>query len=362
MRYFIASCLGSPDERSDIRVVLSRIPLALMRVMALCLALVHVPARAQDAIPVRIGWQPTTTVEAQIAHVMQRTDILERNGLKGQFTMFSFGPAVNEALVSGAVDIGFIGDMPSVSLAAVNAPISVIGRQSVFRGAILASAKSDIKQLSDLKGKKLHGPVGSSIYLAALAMLERANLKPGSDVEITNMGFADLSDAIRAGKIEAAFVWDPWVENFVEKGLARVLAEDTGLTMVIPVQDGFKKAHPAAIERFLRAHKEALLYAATHRDQANAWFQEPEVARQLSRHVVEKTTAYDPQWSARSLSDIRVSFSDGELERYLGLAKRAGELKIYPAPPSLQQKLDLGAAKKVDGDTWSFDPQAVKVK
>ena len=87
-------------------------------------------ARAQDPILVRIGWQPTTTVEAQIAHVLQRTDILERNGFKGQFTMFSFGPAVNEALVSGALDIGFIGDMPSVSLAAVNARTTVIGRQS----------------------------------------------------------------------------------------------------------------------------------------------------------------------------------------------------------------------------------------
>jgi ABC-type nitrate/sulfonate/bicarbonate transport system substrate-binding protein len=331
--------------------------------LALALALVHASvARAQDTISMRIGWQPTTTVEAQIAHVLQKTDILERNSLKGQFTMFSFGPAVNEALVSGALDVGFIGDMPSVSLAAVNAPISVIGRQSVFRGAIVASTKSDIKQLADLKGKKLHGPVGSSIYLAALAMLEKANLKPGGDVEITNMGFADLSDAIRAGKIEAAFVWDPWVENFVEKGLAHVVAEDTGLTMVIPMQNEFKKAHPAAAERFLRAHKEALLYAAAHREQANAWFSEPEVARQLSRAVVEKTTAYDPQWSAKSLSDIRVSFSDAELARYLGLAKRAGELKIYPVAPQLEHKLDLAAAKKVDAETWNFDPNAVKVK
>jgi sulfonate transport system substrate-binding protein len=337
--------------------------LAYVLLVAVCIALIHAPvARAQQGVPVRIGWQPTTTVEAQIAHVLQKTDILERNGFNGQFIMFSFGPAVNEALVSGALDIGFIGDMPSVSLAAVNAPISIIGRQSVFRGAIVASTKSDIKQLSDLKGKKLHGPVGSSIYLAALAMLEKASLNPGSDVEITNMGFADLSDAIRAGKIDAAFVWDPWVENFVEKGLARVLAEDTGLTMVIPMQNQFKKAHGSAPERFLRAHKEALLYAATHRDQANAWFQEPEVARQLSKQVVEKTTAYDPQWSAKSMNEIRVSFSETELERYLGLGKRAGELKIYPAAPALQQKLDLAAAKKVDSDTWTFDPQSVKVK
>jgi ABC-type nitrate/sulfonate/bicarbonate transport system substrate-binding protein len=232
----------------------------------------------------------------------------------------------------------------------------------VFRGAIVASTKSDIKTLGDLKGKKIHGPVGSSIYLAALAMLEKANLKLATDVEVTNMGFADLSDAIRTGQIDAAFVWDPWVENFVEKGLARVIAEDTRLTMVIPMQDDFKKAHPPATERFLRAHKEALLYAATHRDQANSWFREPEVARQLSTSVVEKTTAYDPQWGAKSLGDIRVSFSDSELERYLELSRRAGELKIYPVAPPVQQKLDLSAAKKVDGETWNFDPEAVRLK
>src|SRR5215471_10909904 len=342
---------------------LSRRRLASLTALAACVAVFHgTPARAQDNLVVRIGWQPTTTVEAQIAHVLQRTDILQRKGFKGEFIMFSFGPAVNEALIAGAVDVGFIGDMPSVSLAAVNAPITVIGRQSVFRGAIVASTKSDIKTVQDLKGKKLHGPIGSSIYLAALEMLEKANLRPGTDVEVTNMGFADLSDAFRAGKIDAAFVWDPWVENFVEKGLGRVVAEDNRLTMVIPMQDEFKKAHPEATERFLRAHKEALLYAATHQDQANSWFREPEVARQLSKSVVETTTAYDPQWGAKRLSDIRVSFSDSELERYLELGRRAGELKIYPVPPPVQQKLDLSAAKKVDGETWNFDPEAVKLK
>jgi ABC-type nitrate/sulfonate/bicarbonate transport system substrate-binding protein len=321
-----------------------------------------VHAQPQPSTTIRVGWQPTTTVEAQIAHVLQKTDILERNGLKGQFTMFSFGPAVNEALVSGAIDVGFIGDMPSVSLAAVNAPTTVVGRQSVFRGGIVASTKSDIKTLSELKGKKLHGPFGSSIYLAALAMVEKAGLRPGSDVEMTNMGFADLSDALRAGRIEAAFVWDPWVENFVEKSLARVIGEDLGLTMVIPMRDDFRRTNPDAVERFLRAHKEALLYAGRNRELANKWFQEPEVARQLSLAVIEKTTAFDPQWSAKSISDIRVSFTDAELARYVGLGARAHALKIYPAAPPVLQKLDLSAAKKVDALAWSFDPATAQRK
>jgi sulfonate transport system substrate-binding protein len=326
------------------------------------LAALATRVEAQQPIEVRIGWQPTTTVEAQIAHVLQKTDLLERNGLKGRFTMFSFGPAVNEALVSGSIDVGFIGDMPSVSLAAVNAPTTVIGRQSVFRGAIIASMTSDIKTLADLKGKKLHGPFGSSIYLAALALLEKAGLKPGREVEMTNMGFADLSDAMRLGKIDAAFVWDPWVENFVEKGLVRVIGEDSGLTMVIPMRDEFKKANPDAPERFLRAHKEALLFAANNHDIVNKWFREPELARQLSLDVIEKTTAFDPQWSAKNIADIRVSFSEGELLRYVGLGTRAHELKIYPAAPPVQRKLDLAAAQKVDAAGWVFDPASVKIK
>jgi ABC-type nitrate/sulfonate/bicarbonate transport system substrate-binding protein len=36
--------------------------------------------------------------------------------------------------------------------------------------------------------------------------------------------------------------------------------------MVIPVRDELKKVHPEVVERFLRAHKEALLYAATHHE------------------------------------------------------------------------------------------------
>jgi hypothetical protein len=54
--------------------------LACLTALALCAAALHgSAARAQqDSILVRIGWQPTTTVEAQIAHVLQRTDILER--------------------------------------------------------------------------------------------------------------------------------------------------------------------------------------------------------------------------------------------------------------------------------------------
>src|SRR5258705_12972642 len=219
---------------------------------AIALLAMGCAASAQELKMIRIGGQPTTTVEAQIAHTLAKTDILAKNGLKAEMTMFSFGPAVNEALISGAIDVGFIGDMPSVSLAAAGGPTTIIARQSKFRGSIIASTKSDIKTLADLKGKSLYGPTGSSISLAALAMLEEAKLKPGPDLQVVNMGFAELADALKAGRIEALFVWDPWVENFASQGLARVIASITELTMVVAMRDDYRAKNPDAVEKFLK--------------------------------------------------------------------------------------------------------------
>ena len=320
------------------------------------------PLGAQNLKKIRIGWQPTTTVEAQIAHALAKTNILELNGLQAEMIMFSFGPAVNEALVGGSIDVGFIGDMPSVSLAVANAPTTVVGRQSVFRGSILATPKSGINELKDLRGKKVYGPVGSSIYLAAVSMIEKVGLKPGKDVEMVHMGFADLSDAIKSGKVDAVFVWDPWIELFVRQGLAKELAKDTSLTMVIAMRNDYMQKNPDAVEKFLRAHKAALLFAASDHTRANAWFREPENARTLDPSIIQTATAYDPQWNARTLRDIRVSFNDAEMDRYLGLGKLAFTLKVFPKEPPLKEKTDISVAKKVDASSWTFDLSKVRMK
>lgn len=330
--------------------------------LAVAMLAFQAPAANAQLKEIRIGWQPTTTVEAQIAHTLAKTDILEKNGLKAKMVMFSFGPAVNEALVSGAIDVGFVGDMPSVALANANAPTTVIGRQSVFRGSIVASTKSGITTMKGLKGKKLYGPVGSSIFLAAQDMLAKEGLKPGKDVEIVHMGFADLSDGIKAGKVDAVFVWDPWIELFATQGLGKVLASDTTLTMVIAMRDDYLKKDPAAAKAFLKAHKEATLYAASNHDQANAWFREPENARTLDPKIVQTATAYDPQWNAKSIKDIRISFNDAELKRYLGLGKQAHALKVFPKEPPLAKKTNMTMAKELDAKPWAFDPKTVKVK
>jgi len=193
-------------------------------------------------------------------------------------------------------------------------------------------------------------------------MLKDAGLVPGKDVEVVNMGFADLADALRSGKIEALFVWDPWVALFESRDLVKVLGADNSLTMVTTMRSDFLKNNASAAERFLRAQKEALVFSATHPDVANKWFVEPDAAKTLPIEIVQRATAEDPQWRATSLKDVRLGFSKAEIDRYFGLAQQASDLKIFPKLPPLRERTDLSLADRVDAAVWSFDPQSVKVK
>lgn len=319
-------------------------------------------AHAQDMKEIKIGWQPTAINSAQMIHALARTDILQRNGLKGNFQMFTFGPPVNEALVSGAIDIGVLGDLPSISLTAIGAPVKIIARTTNFGAGILTSPQSRIQSIKDLKGKKIYGPVGTAAFLAVRDLLAQNGLEAGKDVEIINLSFGEIADALKAGSIETFFVWEPWVTYYQKKGFARTVATDPNLLLVLVARQDFLAKNPDAIEKFLKSYREAMLFAARNQELANRWFVEPAPARMLGEDVVQTSALLEPSWSAKSLADVRVSISPTEMERYLRIADEAYKLKILLKPTDLKKSIDDNIARKVDAATWDFDPGKVKIQ
>ncbi len=70
---------------------------------------------------------------------------------------------------------------------------------------IVASQKSGIKNIEDLKGKRIAvGDQGSGTEVNARTLLEGFGMTY-DDVEVDYLGFAAAADAMKAGKIEAAF-------------------------------------------------------------------------------------------------------------------------------------------------------------
>jgi len=319
-------------------------------------------ARAQAAA-VRVGYIPTTVVQAQIAHTLDRTDILARNDLQGKLTMLNSSPAVNEALVSGAIDVGFVSDFAAITIMAVGAPVVAIGHQSSFRGALMATPASGIKRLEDLKGKTVYGLFGVTVYQTAQEMVRKVGLVPGKDVTFINMGFSELADAIRAKKIDAFFTWDPWITFFEKQGLANTLSASIDPTMVIMARESFVREQPQVASRFLRAHAEALYYATRNKDRVNAWFRVPEAARQIDPDVIESSSAHDPQWNVKTFNELKIGFSKEQVQRLQNLAQFAADNKLAQrvAPVGERVNLELGNAVELAQAAKPFDVAAVKV-
>jgi sulfonate transport system substrate-binding protein len=225
----------------------------------------------------------------------------------------------------------------------------------------MSATRTDIKKPEDLKGKKIYGPYGTSAFLSTQGILQKAKLTPAKDVEMLNLAFGEILDSLNAGRIDNFYMWDPWVTFFEKKNLARVIGQDPGILLVILMREDFYKKDPDLVERFLKANKEALLYCAQNQSTCNKWVLEAPQARAFDENILQAAASLDPQWSAKSLKDIRVSIPPDEMKRFEEVGKRAFELKILQRDPPIQAKTDQKIAQKVDAETWNFDPKTVKI-
>ncbi len=333
---------------------------ALPALLAGLAALAAGAASATDSV--RIGYIPTTTVQAQIAHTLDRTDILANNDLEGELILFNSSPAVNEALVSGAIDIGFASDFAAITVMASGAPVVAIGHQSAFRGAIM-STTPEIDALDKLAGTQVYGLFGVTVYQSAIEMVQEAGLEAGSDVSFVNIGFSELADAVRAAQVDAFFTWDPWIAFFEKQGVATTLGEDIAPTMVIMARSDFVEENPEVVKRFLRAHAEALYWAGQNAEITNEWFRIPEAARQIDVDVIATASDFDPNWTAESFEDIRIGFSSEQVERLRVLSQFTVDNGLAPrlAPIDTSVITDLGDAVETAKADAPFDASAVQV-
>jgi sulfonate transport system substrate-binding protein len=320
-------------------------------------------ARAQALDKVRFCWTNTVAVSAQLQHTLKNTDIATKHGLQLEMIQFAGGPPINEALVSGAADIGSVADFGSVLLMAAGAPIKVVGHQSSFRSAIMATTKSGINSLADLKGKQIYGLFGITAYLNAQEAVRGAGLKVGTDVNFVNIGTPELSDAVRSQKIDAFFMWDPWVTLFEHAGLAKVISQNPSPAMVLQARDEFVTKKPDVVKRFLRAHSEALFYASQNHEQTNKWFQSLEPAKSIPTEVIERASTFDPDWNAKNFADIKTAVSPAGLASMQHMADWGFGEKLLPRVPVVKDFVNTAIAAAVDAEaaTKPFDVASVKI-
>ncbi|MFH8553014.1 ABC transporter substrate-binding protein [Streptomyces celluloflavus] len=193
----------------------------------------------KGAVTLRVGDQ-----KGGSAAVLRAAGELDDLPYRIEWSTFTSGPPLLEAVNAGAVDVGGVGNTPPVFAAAADSKIKVIaGTHSRSDGeAILVKKDSPLRRPAELKGRSIAVAQGSSAHYQLVASLKRAGLSP-EDVTLNYLQPADALAAFTRGKVDAWAVWDPYTSQALDQAGARVLTTGQGVVNGL----GFQIAATAAL-------------------------------------------------------------------------------------------------------------------
>ncbi len=186
-------------------------------------------SRAAAATTLRIGWQKNSVLA-----LAKREGALEKRlsdrGISVEWSEFTSGPPLLEALGAGALDFGATGDVPPLFAQAANGNLLYVGiyTGSPESSAILVRKDSPIQTLADLKGKKVAFKRGSSAHNVAVKALRKGGLGI-NDVQPLDLAPPDASAAFKTGAIDAWSIWDPYLAIAEADPDTRILATARGI-------------------------------------------------------------------------------------------------------------------------------------
>ncbi|WP_216892400.1 ABC transporter substrate-binding protein [Nocardia alni] len=145
------------------------------------------------------------------------------------WSQYTSGPPILEAINSGAVDFGAVGNAPPVFAAAAHSAIKIVTGYAQGLGGqdILVPKDSAIHTPADLRGKKIAVAKGSSAHYHLLEVLAKNNLKFG-DVQAEYLQPADALAALSTGRVDAWAIWDPYSAQGQQQAGARILVDGNG--------------------------------------------------------------------------------------------------------------------------------------
>ncbi|RCJ20021.1 aliphatic sulfonate ABC transporter substrate-binding protein [Nostoc sp. ATCC 43529] len=193
---------------------------------------------------------------------------LEPLGFKVQWTEFAAGPQQLEAINANGLDIASTAESPPVFSQAAGAPLVYLATtySSGKAVSLLVPVNSPIKSVADLKGKKVAFQKASIGHYLLVKALEKEGLKL-SDVQSVFLPPPDANVAFSQGKVDAWFIWEPFVTRNVQNKSGRVLVDggelrDTGNFYSTSRQ--FYEAHPDVIKVFLEELEKAEIWTKEH--------------------------------------------------------------------------------------------------
>jgi NitT/TauT family transport system substrate-binding protein len=297
------------------------------------------PALAADIV--RVG-------NLKFAHygaVWYMKDIGAKYNLDIQERIFPKGIDIIPAIIAGEIDVAASAVDGAIAARASNVPIVIVA--GFAKGGARIVGRPDMKwtSVSDLKGKKVGVARGGAQELVLLAELGMHNLtfsdKPGKDVQLVYMAYADLNQALMAKNIDAMCQSEPQSSQAIRKGFGVEINKPYDTPIGEPVRtlimtEAMYNQKRDVAERFLKCFVEATKYFIDHPDAAEKYVRE-----QMFKNQLTSEEYHDAVDNSRFTYDVSVN----EVQVSIDMMMKHGIAKMT-TPPAAKDFVKLDVLEK----------------
>ena len=243
-------------------------------------------------VTLHIGDQAGTGAQA----LLTAAGLIGKLPFKADWSDFTSGPPMLQAMAGGSVDVGGVGNAPPVFAAAGGDQLAIVGalQANPDGSALLVPKGSGIHDVQQLKGKRIAVAQGSSADYHLLTVLTKAGISV-HDVTLVYLQPAAGLAALSSGHVDAWDIWSPFIEEgeTLDGATAIVTGQGYGSPYSFTVASRAALADPAkaaAIRDYLALIAQAHRWANNH---LSAWAAVWAKASGLPLAVMTKAAADD---------------------------------------------------------------------
>ena len=297
--------------------------------------LAQVSSGAEEPKPYRVGYN--NWIGFISFFIAQERGDFKKAGLNVVGSSFDAPGAGLVPLLSGSLD-AHLTTLDAVIMAADKAPgqLKIVGLVDTSKGADAVIGSAKLKSTADLKGKKIGVTLGECGHILLSKALASAGLKE-TDATLVNMSPDAAGTALKAGQIDAAVTWEPWITQLIgDGGHAIYTTEKTPNLLLdcVAVTTGGMKSKAAETKIFLAVMDEVTKFVLAEPAKA-AVIAAPlfELPAAEIEGMLKKLTLYD---SAAAKQQMAGPVSEAGVE----IAEFFKAQKIVQSPADVKSLID----------------------
>lgn len=220
--------------------------------------------------------------------ILESKGIAKKYGIDVDLMRVASPTASYTVMQTGDFHIGFGGWLSIAVLREKGFKLSNVYSMVGYTVEMMVRADSPLKNLAELKGKRLGlfgGANAATTWLFRVLAVKFFGFDPTKEAKIHYGAPPLLIGMLDKRELDAVLILDPFITQLLETGNYRSIAnlgklwrEKTGqhpMLVAVTVNEPWARANPEVVKRFVAAYKEALTYLKTRPE---AW---PEIAKAM---------------------------------------------------------------------------------